>query len=360
MVEVGRQYIEEVFDNMIDLVGVKENIPCHLLTRLFYSGEIKKCVKKIAEYLGLPIEVNLFNVSSSSYGGDGQGFVSNQLTKTDGSGRSKEGITAQVIIPPYVPIFGSKELIGFPIDVKISKNIREYPDTFFAIMAHELFHVVIHSLHLTEKDNEIYTDIGAMLSGFNEIMREGRDVVKEHREYDSFSEKIITETTKYGYLSDSDFWFVYDRINRLLRENRNKKKKILSQIDFLKEQIAISKKNISKFRNYIKLLNKNLKRKINPIDVEKIVLFHQPDYFDEFEKTVEIVEKVLQEDYDFIKPKRHYYKDLFKKTEERLAIIKSDIEKRKELIKKDLQICERNIGFIDKARLCLSMFLKES
>jgi len=351
MVEVGRQYIEEVFDNMIDLVGVKESIPYNSLTSLFYSGEIKKCVKKIAEYLGLPLEINLFNVSSSSY-------ISRQLTKTDSDGQSKEGITAQVIIPSYVPIFGSKELIGFPVNIKISKNIKEHPNTFFAIMAHELFHIVMHSLRLTEKDNEIYTDIGVMLSGFNEIMKEGRDVVKERIEYNSFSEKIITETTKYGYLSDDDFWFVYDKINRLLRENKNKKIETLNQIEFLKKQIIIFKKNITKLRNYIKLLDKNLKRKINSTDVKKIVLFHQIDYFDEFEKTIKTTEEVLQKDYNFVKSRTHYYKDLFKKTGERLATIRSDVEKRKELIKKDLQVCERNIGFIDKVKLRLSVFFK--
>lgn len=358
MVEVGRQYIEEVFDKMIDLVGAKENVSRNSLKKLFYGGEIKKCVEKIAEYLGLQIEVNLFDVSSGSYKGNGQNFTSSQLTTTDSSGRSKEGITAQVLIPSYVPVFGSKELVGLPINIKISKNIRQYPNAFFAIITHELFHIVMHSLRLTEKDNEIYTDIGAMLSGFNEIIKEGRNVTKEHREQNFFSERIITETTKYGYLSDDDFWFVYDKINRFLSENRNRKRKILSQIEVFKKEINIFKKDISSLKDYIKILDKNLKKRINPDDVEKIILFHQADYFDEFNKVVMNIESVLQESCDFVLSKKHYYKNSFTETEKKLELVKFEIKEKKRLIGKDLKTCKRNIGFTDKVNLYLSMFLK--
>lgn len=353
MIEVGRQYIEEALNDMISLVGIKEDISSISLKNTFFrEGGVKKCIKQIAEYLGLPIEVNVFDVSSSSYEGDNQ-FTSSQLTKTGDNGRSSEGITAQVIIPSYVPLFGSKELVGFPVSVKVSKNIGENPETFFAIMAHELFHVVMHSLRLIKKDNEIYTDIGVMLSGFNKIMKEGRDVVKEYRENYIVSEKIIRETIKYGYLSDSDFWFVNNKINQLLLEKREKKKAILRQIDYCQKQVVALKKYISGFRSYIEFLDKNLKRKINPTDAEKIVLFHQPNYFDEFEKTVKIAEKTLEDDRNFIEPIKHYHKNSFKNTEERLINIKSDIKERKRTIKKDMKICARNIGIFDRIKLYL-------
>jgi hypothetical protein len=351
MVEVGREYIEEVFDDMLSLVGIKEDISSASLKNIFFSkGGVKKCVKKIAEHLGLPIEVNIFYVSPGFCAGGHEAnnqFTTAQLVKTDGSGHSKEGITAQVIIPSYVPLFGSKELEGLLVNVKLSKNVGENPDTFFAIMAHELFHVVMHSLRLIKKDNEIYTDIGVMLSGFNKIMKEGRNVKKQHVDFD----KIITETTKYGYLSDSDFWFVNHKINNLLTENKKKKKYILYQLDYFQRQIADLIKNVSKVKKYIKFLDQNLQNKINKKDLEKIILFHQPNYFEQIEMGIKPIEDKIQKNDRIIQSMNHYYKNVFKNIEDELAVIKNTVEENKEIINSAAQTCGRNISLIDRIKL---------
>jgi Zn-dependent peptidase ImmA (M78 family) len=62
-------------------------------------------------------------------------------------------------------------LNNFPINVWISENCKDKPETFMTIMAHELSHVLLHSLRHKEMDNEIYTDITAILLGFSVVIK---------------------------------------------------------------------------------------------------------------------------------------------------------------------------------------------
>lgn len=160
MDEISDQYISAAIDDLVKTVGVKENIKTNSLLELFKVGKTKECVEKIAEYLGLPIKVNLIYVPDDYRGGNvSQNFSSNSLVKTNERGRGQNGITAQVSMPEYIPMFGTSSLESFIIDVKISQNISNYPKTFIAIMSHELSHILLGSLGRKEKNNEIYTDL---------------------------------------------------------------------------------------------------------------------------------------------------------------------------------------------------------
>ena len=65
--------------------------------------------------LGLPIRITLFYVSKEFRLGNTEGFRSSGLSRTDWTGRGVDGITAQVSIPDYLPLYGSVALAGYPI-----------------------------------------------------------------------------------------------------------------------------------------------------------------------------------------------------------------------------------------------------
>jgi hypothetical protein len=360
MTEIDNQYINEAINSLFHLVGIKDDISYDLIRRPFKKGKIKECIKVIAEYLGLPIEINLFYVlphyNPNNTGN--QSFATQQLVKTDARRRGIDGITAQVAIPSSLPLYGTSSFSNFPIDVKISENIKEYPDTFMAIMAHELSHVVLHSLRCNEGDNEIYTDITAMLLGFNEIMRSGRKTIKEYQEHSLFSTTTITETTTYGYLSDEQFGFAYNKIIRILKQQKKIRKKLIKKSDFLQKQIVIFGNDILKFKNYIEFLDKKRGQKINQKDAEKIILFHQPGYTEEVENFLKITKEKLKKQQSYYKSIKHYHQNWGDDLNKELATVDFDIKQKKKLFDEDLEVLKRNIGFLIKLKTNFKIFLK--
>ena len=216
MENISDNYIEEAIETLADSIGIKDNVDNQKIISLIRQRKVKEGIKEIAKCLGLPIEINLSYVPKGYHPGTTNNFHSTYLVKTDWRGRGSEGITAQVSIPGYLPMYGTSELNDFPISVRVSENCANSPATFIAIMAHELSHIVLHSLWHKEKDNEIYTDITAMMLGFSNIIKSGRKVIKTNTltDYGFFSNTTTTtvETTTYGYLSDNNFNFAFNKI----------------------------------------------------------------------------------------------------------------------------------------------------
>ncbi len=360
MIKVSNQYINEAIDSLFSLVGIKEYISYELLYKHLKKGEIKKCIKTIADYLGLPVKINLFYVSSSYHSSDAQEhrFTSTQLVKTDATGKGIEGITAQVSIPSYLPPFGTSSFVDFPIDVKVSENVTNYPDTFITLMAHELSHILLHSLLYKEKDNEVYTDITPILLGFKKIAKKGRKTMHEESMMTGINTTTVTTTTTtYGYLSDEQFVRICRKIGKILKKNKNIKKRLNKKVKFFQKRLTLFKKNILKFKEYIKVLDKNLRKKISQKDAQRIVLLHQPTYIEEVKNFIKENEKKLQkyQDYKFIK---HYYQDWYPDLEKDLILSISNVEKNIEVFQKDLNIFEKNINFIDRIKVSFKSFLK--
>ncbi len=142
---------------LIASVGVKEDVPYDKFLSFLQRNNAEGCVQEIATQLCLPIRVNLSYVPKSfmpDHTGHTDGFHSSALVLTDSTGRGIESITAQVSIPQFLPMFGTSSLQGYPIRVRVSENCYEYPDTFLAIMAHELSHVLLASLYSAQKNSE--------------------------------------------------------------------------------------------------------------------------------------------------------------------------------------------------------------
>lgn len=351
MIEVDKEYISKAINDLFRLLGVKQNIPYNSAHWPFEQGKIEECIKVVADYLGLPIKVNLAYVPSqySPTYRESERFVSEALTKTDGKRRGVAGITAQVCIPSYLPLYGTNGLINFPIDIKVSENVKEYPDAFIAVMAHELSHIVLCSLQYSEKDNEIYADVAAMLLGFNEVMEKGRKTMKEYEENTLFSNTTITETVTYGYLTDENFRFVHNRIAKILKQNEETKKRFIKKYKSLQKRVKSLKYNILKFENYMAYLDKKCKTNIKLKDAQKIVSFHKWGYNEEIKTFTGFIEQELAEKQKY-QSMNHFPCGLFDNLNKDLETLGSDIREKEKLLHEDLIVLKRNVNFLTRLR----------
>ncbi len=357
--KLDNKYISNAIDELINLLGIKEEIPIEVIFKPFRAGKIKECIEKIAGYLGLPIVVNLSYVPARYQPGNtGNRFESSALATTDRAGRGVEGITAQVSIPSYLPSYGTSGLRNFPISVKISDNCPKYPETFMAIMTHELSHILLHSLLHKEKDNEFYTDLTAMILGFSNVMRNGRKVVETREKFMSTE----TLTTTYGYLSEEQFNFAFNKINKILKRNVNShvdsKKKLFKRLTGYKKQLSSYKKEVFRFKKFLEYLDKNQNKTIRKDDLPKIVLFHQPDYTNEFVAVIKSNEEKLKEINGSCAGLLHYtphytqqrMNSLQKFTEEIDTLI-SDLKRKFDLLNNDVSILKKYAGILYKFKI---------
>jgi hypothetical protein len=170
--------ISSALAELIACLGVKEEMPFHDLVVFLRKRETEECVQQIATRLGMPVRISLSYVPKGFRPGSNGGFRSSALARTDWTGRSVECITAQVLIPEHLPMYGSSSLQGYSIQVRVSEDCYGYPDTFIAIMAHELSHVLLSSLRSPYKDSELHTDLVPIILGFREVIRRGRKIIE--------------------------------------------------------------------------------------------------------------------------------------------------------------------------------------
>jgi hypothetical protein len=276
---ITNQYIENAIRELDNFFGIKEPFSGENVYPLIESKHIKDGLRLISSQLGLPIDINIINVPKN-YKKQRQNnrFHSTYVVKTDRSGSGNEGITAQAIIPGDLPTYGTSALNNYPINIKISENFDKYPTTFTMIVAHELTHVLFYSLNHPQKDNEIYTDLNAMMQGFLNIFRDGRKITDVERISSFAATTTETTTTTFGYLSDEQFNFAFNKIEKMLEEKRNKKRLLEEEISKTSRMVKEYKEALSSYNNYLGYLTKNTHIKISGEDGKKMVMFFQPEY----------------------------------------------------------------------------------
>lgn len=205
--EIDNEYIKSAIYALYDTVGIK--LPIYKELCLPLNNDIQGKIAYIAKILGLPIKP-IINYSTE--------FRSASLSAMQ-DGRAVGSITAQVSIPPALPLYGSQELTNYPIHIKIGGTIDKHPYTFAFILAHELSHVLLHSLRSPYKDSEIHTDLCAMMMGFLSVIDGGRKIIATEPRGDY----VTTKTTTYGYLSDENFLCAQQLISSLCDKVTTKK-----------------------------------------------------------------------------------------------------------------------------------------
>jgi GH24 family phage-related lysozyme (muramidase) len=64
MTDVSNQYLDEAISKLFSCVGVKNNFSYSFLYQKLKKGDVKGCIKEMAEYLGLLVKINILSVFS--------------------------------------------------------------------------------------------------------------------------------------------------------------------------------------------------------------------------------------------------------------------------------------------------------
>jgi hypothetical protein len=361
---VSIEYVNQALEELIGAFGIKAPVLSDPIFEALEAGNTQKCLTIISRYLGLPVVIDLSTVElaeGSQSNRTGEKFESTAIVVAARPGQAAQSITAQILIPNRMPIYGSSELENFHLRVKVSDNCLKYPKTFAAVMAHEFSHIVLHSIKHTQKDNEFYTDLTAMILGFSEILRKGRKTVEIKESSSKTQTTTTTTTTTYGYLSDDLFTFAFDKIKNtfleLRKTDRALQDKILNKIvsfntivtNYEEKRVLLSKLLVD--------FDKNPK-KIEKDDALKIVRMHQMYYLEgladigkhHLRKLAEISEastKNLVVTSLCSKQRLNQLRVLLQKAENSLSQLEKDCTS----LESDISIFERNAGFFAKHRI---------
>ena len=343
--EISNEYIKNAINEMEKFFGVKEPVLDENIFSSIIGGKVKDAIKLIARQLDLPIDINITNVPNDyrAQNGDNR-FHSTHLAKVHQHGSSSEGIVAQVTIPGSLPFYGSSALVGYPINVKVSDNCTEHAIVFAMIMAHELAHILLYSLHHPKKENEFYTDLTAIILGFQNIFQNGRKITKTDVEHGFMGTTTTTQTTTYGYLNDEQFPFALNKVNSILNKNRGRKKLLSEELKKFTKLLSEYEKNLFKFKKFLEYLTKNINKKISGEDGKKMVVFFQPGYMNE----LDLPSKEYNEKQETIEK---FFKELTHYTEQRvnqLSIYISDLKIYTNELKNKLMLLKKDVGMLRK------------
>jgi len=194
-----------------------------------------------------------------------------------------------------------------------------------------------------------------MLLGFSKIMKDGRKTEKTYDSSSLSSTTTITETVTYGYLTDDNFTFAYSEINKILRKSRKTKKEFLYQSYSLYKRIKVLKKNVLKFKNYLKILDKSHKVDIEPSDAQKIVSFHKFGYIEKIENLTDVSLQELGKRYKYERMK-HFLYDCFNNLNKELTTISSKLKQEEKSLCEDLRVLRRNVDFITRLKIDQTIF----
>jgi len=282
------QDVATAMDMLSRAVGVRENVRLDLPSAI-PRQDIPMWVQKVADLLGLPVQVTVTFVSKDS---SKAGFGSTALSRTDSRGRGTHGIAAQVSIPPDLPMFGTSRLRGFPIKVRVTETCGRSPATFVAVIAHELSHVLLFSLRHPKKDSEFHTDLVPLLLGFRSIVERGRTHVEQRETF--------------GYLTDSQFTRADRWTGRRLDDARVKGDHVAELLRRLAATLQVASKEVARFRAYRAYVNRHPPENLKRGDADKLVRFNDVDYTRDWDRDIEMASKQLEDVGGEISPMAHY------------------------------------------------------
>ena len=347
---IDNNYLNEAIKQLESAIGLKEKIPNkNFLAPLIIDGNIKESIKGIARQLNLPIEVNIIEVPDDYREQSGaKKYYSTGLAPVDENGKSISGITAQVLIPSDLPFYGSSALINYPITVKIGENCLKYPKAFSMIIAHELSHVLLRSIQHKEMNNEFYTDLTAMMLGFNDLFHEARKIVETTTDHNIFYSTTETTTTKYGYLNEDQFYFAHNKIRELLDKCRLKKQNLIKKAEYAHKLIGSLQKLYRKLGLFLSLL-KTVKKQISKEDFALVQMFYQPGYFDNYEILIKTNKAQADHALSHLLNLMHYTDNIGKLEKELDAVIET-IKSKISGTRENIKVIGKYLDFVPKIK----------
>jgi lipoate-protein ligase A len=237
--------------------------------------------------------------------------------------------------------------------VHLGENCTKYPKTFITVMAHELTHVVLYSMHHQKKNNEIYTDLAAMVLGFFKVMKFGRKTkeitdISFERKRRRTVKRTKERTTVYGYLSDENFDFAYRQIKDILNKYQKNKQQKLDEINQKQVRVAEAESLLQSFYDYRDHLNESMPERISREDAEKISKFNQTDYKSRFQKVVKEHDVNLKEFKEFLEGVNKYNektKEQAEKLERKTLETHKKLNYEKKSLKKEVKMLKKYSSF---------------
>jgi hypothetical protein len=327
-------YVKEALGILIDDIGVKDEIDLSKLEALFHEKDINLGVQSIALQLGLPVIITL------EYGE--KNIQSEGLARTDTNGRGIEGIVAQVRIPAYLPRFGTSELRSYPVKIFIGADYRNQIAALMTVLVHELSHILLHSMRYPYCQDEIYTDLVGPVLGMTAVVEKGRKTIKTEYQGD----RILTQTTTYGYLSDNQFNQAKQEISEVLQAKKCTDIAAKAEISELGRLCISAKQQIERFRRDLEKLDSYPKNTISEGDAIRLVSFHQPGYLDDFSKVLQDCEQYIELATSFFELSRHYTKKRtveFEGLRERTRLAAADVLSKSANLNKDIGLIKRGM-----------------
>ncbi len=346
---IGNGVISSEIDELVDCLGVKEEAPLQDFLGPLRKQDVQGCVQAIAGHLGLSVRVSLSYVLKGANSSSTSGFRSSELVNTDWTGRGCGSITAQVTIPPALPMFGTRDLDGYPIQVRVSENCSKHPETLVAIMAHELSHVLLESLRYGQHYTELRADLVPLLLGFRGVVQRGRKIVRQTTNGNVTS----THTTSFGYLTDSQFAFAYSKIKDILRRHQLKKNHFLELISQAQHKLKKAVQNLETFEDYLKYLDAHPPRRMRVADAQSVVRFHVRDYNKEWKDCIADTVASLKKADGFIQPLKHYTSNAAEQVKKRTQGLELTSERIGQVMKaiiEDVKISRKYVGFLYRTK----------
>lgn len=319
---------ESALDELSNIIGVKEPIKTRVLKRKIKRGKIETIVYLLASQCGLPIRIIIRWLDNF-------------------------GIPAKVQIPNDLPFFGSPKLVNFPIVIKVSSSLRKDSDVLPMILAHEIAHILLHSLNFRHKESEQYTDIAAISLGFQEIFRYARKIINEKVSYSGFwlfpstiTTTINTTTKEYGYLTDEQFRTVLEKTYWYLAIEKEAKRKLLKRFKKLKQQLTLFHNNIERLKSYLKYLDNNRNTKLTVNDVKRISILFHPNTLIELDEVKMQCQDLIDSIEKAHNPIIHYFSNKYCNTTEHI----SELERQTDQLSKRISELSFDIKILRKYR----------
>ena len=143
-----------------------------------------------------------------------------------------------------------------------------------------------------------------MLLGYFEIMSLGRKVIRSYER----GNKTEIHTTTYGYFSDTQFYYAYEKVLKMVASHNNERSKLLRKIKKLSKQINKDKKITGFFDRYIECIDRHFNKRMCQKEALKISSLHLSGYLDEFNNASKAIEKELK-NYEFLIRNQTHYSD---------------------------------------------------
>jgi hypothetical protein len=340
--KLSRGEVFEAVDMLIDTMGVKETVPFSAFKGYLKKKDKQGCIEKIAILLDLPVCINISVASKDYRQENAKKFTSSSMAQTDEKHHGKESIIAQVMIPQYLPMWGTPGLYGYEIEVLVSENWMERPDTFVTIMAHELSHILLAAIRSPYKDSEFHTDLVPILFGFGEFVRRGRKI-----SYVTTSgNESTTHTITYGYLSDEIFGQAYTRIKEFLGNARHKKRRLEKMTARAEHILNETVRQTVILEDCFAKISTSQPRKMKTEHARRLVELHGQDFEGELNACFAGAKRKLEDTTTFIQGLGRYTKQAVEELDVKTKLLdglSKELESKTETIVKDSRIMKKYI-----------------